>query len=71
MYWQSMIHRTPNLGKIAMDFIWTRSISVDCEHLFLKYNNLLTDRREMLTEEYTKQILMLKFNGNLEDHMTL
>lgn len=46
---QSITHQIPNLGKVAMDLIWTRTTSVDCERSFLQYNNLLTNRWEMLT----------------------
>lgn len=70
-YWQSMTHHTRNMGKVAMDLIWTRITSMDYQHSFSQYNNLLTNRREMLTEEHTKQLVMLKFNGDMEGRMTL
>ena len=69
-YWKSMIYRTPKLAKIALDLIWLRTTSVDCERSFSQYNSLLTDRRERLSEEHTKQLLMLKFNGDIEGRMT-
>ena len=68
-FWQSMAHPTPKMTAIAMDHIWSRTTSVDCERSFSQYNNLLTDCCERLTELHTKQLLMLRFNGDIEGRM--
>ena len=41
--------------------------SVDVERSFSQYKHLLKDRREGLTEENTKRLIMLYFNGDVEE----
>ena len=43
--------------------------SVDVERSFSQYKHPLNDRREGLTEENTKRLMMLYFNGDVEDHI--
>ena len=57
-----MSQRTPNLSKIAREHIWLRVTSVDLERSFSQYKHVLTDRRENLTEQHTKELLMLKIS---------
>ena len=58
-----MQDRFPVLASIATDAIWMPVTSVDVERSFSQYKHLLNDRRESLTEEHTKCLLMLYFNG--------
>ena len=61
-----MQDRFPVLAPIATDAIWKPVTSVDVERSFSQYQHLLNDKRECLTEENTKRLLMLFFNGDIE-----
>jgi hypothetical protein len=67
-FWQSsaITTRYPELAKVANKLIWTPVASVDVERSFSQYKHLLNDRREGLSEENTRQLVMLYYNGDLE-----
>ena len=65
-FWENMKFRFPNLSAIALDAIWMPVASVDIEHSFSQYKHILNDRRESLTEQNTKRLVMLYFNGDIE-----
>lgn len=69
VYWKGMSVRTPNLARIARENIWQRTTSVDVERSFSQYKHVLTDRRESLTEQHTKQLMLLKYNGDVEGRL--
>ena len=58
--------RFPLLSAIASEAIWMPVASVDVERSFSQYKHLLNDRRESLTEENTKRLVMLYHNGDIE-----
>ena len=68
-YWGSMTDRFPILSSIARDAIWMPVTSVDIERSFSQYKHLLNDRRDGLTEENTKTLMMLYFNGGVEGQL--
>ena len=63
-----MRDRFPNLATIASHVIWMPVASVDVERSFSQYKHILNDRRESLTEENTKRMVMLYYNGDIEGH---
>ena len=65
-FWNSLQDRFPVLASIATDATWMPVTSVDVERSFSQYKHLLNDRRESLTEDNTKRLLMLYFNGDIE-----
>jgi hypothetical protein len=65
-YWASVNGRFPLLSSIARGAIWMPVTSVDVKRSFSQYKHLLNDRREGLTEENTKCLLMLYYNGDVE-----
>ena len=54
------------LSKIAVNYIWMPVTSVDVERSFSEYKHLLNDRRERLTEENTRRLMILYYNGDIE-----
>ena len=60
--------RFPNLAAIAVQAIWMPVASVDVERNFSQYKHILNDRRESLTEENTKRLVLLYYNGDIEGH---
>ena len=64
-----MTDRFPILSAIARDAIWMPVTSVDVERSFSLYKHLLNDRRERLTEENTKRLMMLYFNGDIKGQL--
>lgn len=68
-YWGGSSDRFPILSSIARDAIWMPVTSVDVERSFSQYKHLLNDRREGLTEENTKRLMMLYFNGDVEGQL--
>ena len=64
-FWEGVKDRFPNIHRIAVDAIWMPVASVDVERSFSQYKHILSDRRESLTEENTKRLLMLYFNGDI------
>ena len=65
-FWVGMKDHFPNLATIASHAIWMPVASVDVERSFSQYKHLLNDRRENLTEENTKRLVMLYYNGDIE-----
>ena len=65
-FWEVMKNRFPILSAIAADAIWMPVVSVDVERSFSQYKHILNDRRESLTEQNTKRLVMLYFNGDIE-----
>lgn len=66
LFWESMKCRFPNLSKIAADSLWMPVSSVDVERSFSLYKHILNDRRESLSPENTKKLIMLYYNGDIE-----
>ena len=64
--WDSMSSRFPLLARIATESIWMPVTSVDVERSFSNYKYILNDRRERLSEENTRCLIMLYYNGDLE-----
>ena len=56
----------PLLSAVASEAIWMPVASVECEQSFSQYKYLLNDRRESLTEENTKRLVVLCHNGAIE-----
>ena len=67
-FWEGMGDRFPNLAAVASHAIWMPVASVNVERSFSQYKHLLNDRRESLTEENTKRLVMLYYNGDIEGH---
>ena len=67
-FWKGVHARFPNLAAIAMQAIWMPVASVDVERSFSQYKHILNDRRESLTEENTKRLVLLYYNGDIEGH---
>ena len=67
-FWEGVRDRFPNLATIASHVIWMPVASVDVERSFSQYKHILNDRRESLTEENTKRMVMLYYNGDIEGH---
>ena len=65
-FWKGVSERFPALSSIAVDALWMPVTSVDVERSFSQYKHILNERRESLTEENTKRLLMLYFNGDIE-----
>lgn len=65
-FWSGMTGRFPLLSSIALDAIWLPVTSVDVERSFSQYKHLLSDRRESLTEDNTRSLIMLYYNGDIE-----
>lgn len=64
-YWKGMSARFPKVAELAVPFIYFPVSSVDTERSFSKYKTLLTDKRESLTEENTKRLTIMYFNGDV------
>ena len=65
-FWEGMRTRFLILSAIAANAIWMPVVSVDVERSFSQYKHILNDRRESLTEQNTKRLVMLYFNGDIE-----
>ena len=65
-FWASMVGRFPLLSQIALNAIWMPVTSVDVERSFSQYKYLLNERRESLTQDNTKRLMLLYFNGDIE-----
>ena len=68
-YWASISGRFPLLSSVARGAIWMPVTSVDVQRSFSQYKHILNDRREGLTEENTKRLLMLYYNGDVEGRL--
>ena len=65
-FWGSMRGRFPLLSHIASDAIWMPVTSVDVERSFSQYKHLLNERRASLTDDNTRRLMMLYYNGDIE-----
>ena len=65
-FWKSMEGRFLLLSKIASEAIWMPVTSVEVEHSFSQYKHILNERRESLTDENTRRLVMLYYNGDIE-----
>ena len=65
-FWSSVMDRFPLLAAIASEMIWMPVTSVEAERSFSNYKHILNDRRESLTQENTKRLMMLYYNGDVE-----
>ena len=61
-----MAGRFPLQSEISSDAIWLPVTSVDVERSFSQYKYLLNERRESLTDENTRRLMMLYYNGDIE-----
>ena len=64
-YWKGAADRFPQIAKAAEVFIWFPVGSVDVERSFSVYKQVVTDKWERLTEEHTKQLVSMNFNGDV------
>ena len=64
-YWRGMEVRVPDIAAAAHRYMFFPVSSVDTERSFSQYKNLVTDKRENLTEENTKQLVIMNFNGDV------
>ena len=61
-FWGSMRGRFPLMSHIASGAIWMPVTSVDVERSFSQYN----ERWESLTDDNTRRLMMLYYNGDIE-----
>lgn len=64
-YWQAMAARVPQIAQVARQYIFYPVSSADTERSFSKYKNLVTNKRERVTPENTKQLVTMNFNGDV------
>lgn len=65
-FWDSMSSRFPVLARIVAEAIWIPVTSVDVERSFSNYKHILNDRRENLSKENIRRLILLYYNGDLE-----
>ena len=63
-YWLNLADRLPLLSQIVLDYIWLPVSSCSIERSFSKYNSILDDNRQNLSEESLRNLNMLYFNGS-------
>jgi hypothetical protein len=63
-YWLSLADRLPLLSQIALDYIWLPVSSYSVERSFSKYNSILDDNRQNLSEDSLRSLNMLYYNGS-------
>ena len=61
-----MAGQFPLLSEIASDAIGVPVTSVDVERSLSQYKYLLKERRESLTDENTRRLMILYYNGDIE-----
>jgi len=65
-YWLDKAEHLPLLSKIVLDYdIWLLVSSCSVKRSFSKYNSILDDNRQNLSEDSLRSLNMLYFNGNL------
>ena len=64
-FWKGYGSRFPHLRDAAKLYMWFPVGSVDVERSFSAYKNLLSDKRYGLTQENTKNLTALYFNGDV------
>jgi hypothetical protein len=62
-YWLNMAECLPLLSQIALDYIWLPVSSCSVERSFSKYNAILDDNRQNLSEDSLRSLNMLYFNS--------
>ena len=65
VYWSNMAEKLPHLSQIAFEYIWLPISSCSVEQSFSKYNSILDDNRQNLSEESLRCLNMLYFNGSV------
>ena len=65
-FWNSMKYQFPSLSRIVAEAISIPTTSVNLERNFSLNKHHLNDRMESLTEQNTKRLVMLYFNGDIE-----
>ena len=63
-YWLNLVDCLPLLSQIALDYIWLPVSSCSVERSFSKYNSILDDNRQNLSEDSLRSLNMLYFNGS-------
>ena len=66
-FWGSMRGQFPLLSHIASDAIWMPVTSGYVERSFSQYKHL-SERRESLTDDNARRLMMLYYNGDIEQH---
>ena len=64
-FWKGFGSRFPKLHQGTVKFMWYPVGSVDVERSFSVYKNLLTDKRQGLSESSTKSLVAMYFNGDI------
>ena len=59
----------PSLTPLAHQFIWFPVSGADVERSFGKLKRLVAPTRHCLTEESTKELTMLNYNGDIEHRL--
>ena len=67
-FWAREVGRFPIPSQIALNTIWMPVTSVDVERCFSQYKYLLNERRESLTQDNTKKLMLLYFIGDIVHH---
>ena len=62
-YWLNAAEYLPLLSQITLDYIWLPISSCSIERSFSKYNSILDDNRQNLSEESLRSLNMLYFNN--------
>ena len=57
--------RFPTIKAAAAVYAWFPVGSVDVERSFSSYKTLVTNKRQSLTAEHTKQLVSMYFNGDI------
>lgn len=65
-FWTSQKFRFAKLSSIAERIIWFPVASVDVERSFSRYKTMMTDKRTCMTEETTRQWVILMYNEDIE-----
>ena len=65
-FWISQKFRFAKLSSIAGKIIWFPVSSVDVERSFSRYKTMMTDKRTCMTEETTRQWVILMYNEDIE-----
>jgi hypothetical protein len=73
VYWRGKVSLLPELGVLALIYIWLPVSGVDVERSFSSYNSILSDRRTALKKESIQMLNFLYFNldGNIDRELVL
>lgn len=64
-YWKGMKGQVPRVAEVALPYIFLPVSSLDAVRSYSKCKNLLTNKRESLSEENTKKITIMYHNGDV------